>query len=217
MKNNQTKRRILVVDDDLMFVQFATEVLQHGGYDTLTAHSGEEALALIGTAEPDFAMLDIKMRGMSGLELASVLRQQHPELPFMFVSALNDERTARRAAQYGGVGYLIKPVDGPSVLSALASALARADEIRQLRRSEANLNAALASKRDISLAVGMLMGKFSTNRDTAFETLREHARATRQKVDEAASVLLLAEETVNNLNPAGGLDGRAGKETLPGR
>ena len=204
MTTNQSKRRILVADDDPMFVRFMTELLQHAGYETATAATGDEALATITAAPPDFVLLDIVMPGMSGLDVASALRQQDSPVPFMFVSAVDDARTARRAAQYGATGFLIKPVDGPRVLSALTSALARADEIIQLRKSEASLHAALAKRRDTSLAVGLLMGKFHTNRSTAFKALREHARATRQKVEEAAATLLLAEETVNSLNPEPG-------------
>jgi response regulator NasT len=196
-----SKRLILVVDDDPMFVQFATEVLRHADFDTAAVQSGEEALAFIAATPPDFVLLDIVMPGLSGLEVASALRQQDLPVPFMFVSAVDDARTARRAAQYGAHGYLIKPVDGPRVLSALTAALARSDEIAQLRRSEASLHAALTRRRETSLAVGLLMGKFHTNRSTAFKALREHARATRQKVEEAAAMLLLAEETVNSLNP----------------
>lgn len=201
MTTTTPKRLILVVDDDPMFVQFAVEVLRHAGYDTASAQSGEEALAYIAATPPDFVLLDIVMPGMSGLEVASLLRQQESLVPFMFVSSADDARSARRAAQYGAQGYLIKPVDGPRVLSALTAAMARADELAQLRRSEASLHAALSRRRETSLAVGLLMGKFHTNRSTAFKALREHARASRQKVEEAAAVLLAAEETVNSLNP----------------
>jgi response regulator NasT len=194
-------RLILLVDDDPLFLQFVSAVLHEAGFATVSAASAEEALQLIETAAPDLALFDINLPGMSGLDLASELRQRDCPMPFMFVSALDDARTARRAAQYGGVGYLIKPVDAPQLVSGLVAALARADDIRALRRNEAHLNAALASKREISLAVGLLMGKFHTDRTVAFKRLREHARATRQKVDDAATLLLVAEESVNVLNP----------------
>lgn len=210
MTNQPSKRLILLVDDDPLFLQFVTAVLHEAGFATITAASAEEALVVIDSAAPDLALLDIRMPGMSGLELAEQLRQCDCPMPFMFVSALDDARTARRAAQYGAAGFLIKPVDAPQVVSALVAALARADEIRDLRRNEAQLNAALASKREISLAVGLLMGKFHTDRTVAFKTLREHARATRQKVDDAATLLLVAEEAVNVLNP--GLNGQVVKE-----
>ena len=193
------KRRILIVDDDPHLRQFLTEVIGHAGYETLTAGSGEEALQLISKGEPDMALLDITMPGMTGLELASRLKES-TTVPFMFLSAVEDSESARQAAAHGAVGYLVKPVDAARLMPAFEAGLARADDIRQLRRTEANLNAALAAGRETSLAVGLLMGRFQTDRNTAFEVLRDHARSSRRKINEVADQLLAAEETLNSLH-----------------
>ena len=193
------KRRILIVDDDPLLLTFLTEVISHAGYDTVTASSGEQALQVIAAGEPDLALLDITMPGMSGLELAARLKAE-TAVPFMFLSAVDDTESARQAAAHGAVGYLVKPVDAAHLMPAFEAGLARADDIRQLRRTEVNLNAALAAGRETSLAVGLLMGKFQTDRNTAFEVLRDHARSSRRKVNEVADQLLAAEETLNSLH-----------------
>ena len=193
------KRRILIVDDDPHLRQFLTEVIGHAGYETITAASGEEALVHIQKGEPDMALLDITMPGMSGLELAGRLKEA-TTVPFMFLSANDDSESARQAAAHGAVGYLVKPIDAPRLRVAFEAGLARADDIRQLRRTEANLNAALAAGRETSLAVGLLMGKFQTDRNTAFEVLRDHARSSRRKINEVADQLLAAEEMLNSLH-----------------
>jgi response regulator NasT len=193
------KRRILIVDDDPLLLQFLNEVIGHAGYDTVTASSGEEALQQIAAGEPDMALLDITMPGMSGLELAHHLKT-HTTVPFMFLSAIGDSESTRQAAAYGALGYLVKPVDAERLMPAFEAGLARADDIRELRRTELNLNAALAAGRETSLAVGLLMGKFQTDRNTAFEVLRDHARSSRRKINEVADQLLAAEETLNSLH-----------------
>ena len=193
------KRRILIVDDDPLLLTFLTEVIGHAGYDTVTASSGEQALQVVAAGEPDLALLDITMPGMSGLELAARLKAE-TAVPFMFLSAVDDTESARQAAAHGAVGYLVKPVDAAHLMPAFEAGLARADDIRQLRRTEVNLNAALAAGRETSLAVGLLMGKFQTDRNTAFEVLRDHARSSRRKVNEVADQLLAAEETLNSLH-----------------
>ncbi len=195
------KRHILIVDDDQMLSAFLGEVLRHAGYDTAIANSAEEALRQIALREPDMALLDIQMPGMSGLELA---KQLHADsgVPFMFLSGSGDSDSGKQAAAYGAVGYLVKPVDEARLMPAFEASLARADEIRQLRRTELNLNAALAAGRETSLAVGLLMGKFQTDRNTAFEVLRDHARSSRRKINEIANQLLSAEETLNSLHSA---------------
>ena len=193
------KRRILIVDDDPILLQFIGEILRHAGYETVSASSGAQAIAQIEAREPDMALLDITMPGMSGLELARHLNEL-TAVPFMFLSAIGDSDSARQAAAYGAVGYVVKPVDAERLMAAFEAGLARADEIRQLRRTEMNLNAALAAGRETSLAVGLLMGKFQTDRNTAFEVLRDHARSSRRKINEVADQLLAAEETLNSLH-----------------
>jgi AmiR/NasT family two-component response regulator len=136
---------------------------------------------------------------MSGLELAQRLKE-HTAVPFMFLSSVDDAETARQAASHGAVGFVVKPVDAGRLLPAFEAGLARADEIRQLRRTEANLNAALAAGRETSLAVGVLMARYQTDRNTAFEVLRDHARSNRRKINEVAEQIVAAEELLNSLH-----------------
>jgi AmiR/NasT family two-component response regulator len=202
-----TRRPILLVDDDPLLLDYLGTVLQHAGYDTVGAGSAAEALQRIAeresAQEPEFALalLDITMPGMSGLDLARRLKD-HTEVPFMFLTSVDDAETSRQAASHGAVGFVVKPVDATRLLPAFEAALARADEIRQLRRTEANLNAALAAGRETSLAVGLLMARYQTDRNTAFEVLRDHARSHRRKINEVAEQLVAAEELLNSLHGA---------------
>jgi response regulator NasT len=197
------RRLILLVDDDAILLDYLSTILRHAGYDTLEASSAPEALQRVAEREADIglALLDINMPGMSGLDLAQRLKE-HTGVPFMFLSSIDDAETARQAASHGAVGFLVKPVDAARLLPAFESALARADEIRQLRRTEANLNAALAAGRETSLAVGLLMARYQADRNTAFEVLRDHARASRRKINEVAEQLVAAEELLNGLHGA---------------
>jgi len=203
------RRLVLLVDDDAVLLDYLATVLKHAGYDTLEAASAAEALQRIAEheagqghgAEIALALLDINMPGMSGLDLARRLRD-HTQVPFMILSSVDDAESARQAASHGAVGFLVKPVDAARLLPAFESALARADEIRQLRRTEVNLNAALAAGRETSLAVGLLMARYQTDRNTAFEVLRDHARSSRRKINEVAEQLVAAEELLNSLHGA---------------
>jgi response regulator NasT len=197
------RRLILLVDDDPLLLDYLKTILDHTGYDTLTAESAAEALQRVAEREADIALalLDISMPGMSGLDLARRLKD-HTSVAFMFLSSVDDAETARQAASHGAVGFVVKPVDAARLLPAFESALARADEIRQLRRTEANLNAALAAGRETSLAVGLLMARYQTDRNTAFEVLRDHARSSRRKINEVAEQIVSAEELLNSLHGA---------------
>jgi AmiR/NasT family two-component response regulator len=201
MSTPAARRPILLVDDDPLLLEFLATVLSHAGYETIGAASAAEALQRVAQRETDIALalLDITMPGMSGLDLAKRLKE-HTQVPFMFLSSVDDAESARQAAAYGAVGFLVKPVDAARLLPAFESGLARADEIRQLRRTEANLSAALAAGRETSLAVGLLMARYQADRNTAFEVLREHARASRRKINEVAEQLVAAEELLNSLH-----------------
>lgn len=202
-----SRRLILLVDDDALLLDYLSTILRHAGYDTVAAASAPEALQRVAERDggdgPDIALalLDINMPGMSGLDLARRLKE-HTDVPFMFLSSVDDAETARQAASHGAVGFVVKPVDATRLLPAFESALARADEIRKLRHTEVNLNAALAAGRETSLAVGLLMTRFQTDRNTAFEVLRDHARSSRRKINEVAEQLVAAEELLNGLHGA---------------
>jgi AmiR/NasT family two-component response regulator len=198
-----SRRLILLVDDDPLLLDFISTVLQHAGYDTIGAGSAPEAVQRVQEREADIALalLDITMPGMTGLELAQRLKE-HTAVPFMFLSSVDDAETARQAASHGAVGFVVKPVDASRLLPAFEAGLARADEIRQLRRTEVNLNAALAAGRETSLAVGVLMARYQTDRNIAFEVLRDHARSNRRKINEVAEQIVAAEELLGSLHGA---------------
>ena len=109
---------ILVVDDepdvpDLFRQRFRREARQ-GTYVLHFAASGEEALdQLRGEIEPELIVIlsDINMPGMDGLELLRAVKQRRPELPVMMVTAYGDDERRRRAAEYGAVEFVTKPVD----------------------------------------------------------------------------------------------------------
>lgn len=196
----KNKQCILIVDDDRLILATLSKGLQQAGYEILQAASGEEALRIVNEQNPDLAILDVRMPNMSGIELAKYLRDK-TAIPFMFLSAYSDMDIARQAAEYGAVGYLVKPIDIPQIIPAIETGLARAAEIKYLRRTEVDLIAALEAGRETSIAIGVLMERHHINRDKAFETLRIYARTHQRKINDVAADLIKAEETLNLLQP----------------
>jgi response regulator NasT len=199
LAKSTAKRRVLLVDDEPLILATIGQVLRNAGYETAEAASGEDALKVAQEFDPDLALLDVIMSGMTGLELAKRL-QAETDIPFMFISANAEVEIVKQASEYGAVGYLLKPFDIAQIIPAFEAALGRADEIRRLRSSEANLTIALNSGRETSMAVGLLMAKFGSDRHTAFEVLRAYSRSNRCKMNEVAEDLLAAEEMFNSFN-----------------
>lgn len=203
MEHPQTgaaKRRILIVDDDRLILATLKTGLEQAGFDVLQATTGPDGWRIAVDGRPDMAVLDVRMPGMSGIELAQRLRAE-TEVPFMFFSAYGDLDIARQAAEYGAVGYLVKPIDTPQIIPAIEAGLARAEEIRALRRNEVALTAALAAGRETNIATGVVMERYRVNRNKAYDILRDFARARRRKLNDVATELLEAEETLNGLHP----------------
>jgi response regulator NasT len=192
------KRHILVVDDDRLVLITLASGLREAGYEVSAASNGQDAFDSARSKHPDLALLDVRMAGMSGIELGRLLRER-TGVPFLYLSAYGQADIVKSAAEHGALGYLVKPLDIPQILPSIEAALARAGEIRKLRDAEAQLNEALANSREISTAVGVLMERAHLDQKEAFEALRNHARAQRRKVQDVAKDVISGVETINRV------------------
>ena len=193
---NRETTHVLLVDDDRPILMALADSMRRAGYVVSEAQSGQAALDLATTSPFDIALLDIRMPGMSGLELARALSQQ-TDLPFLFMSAHSEMDVVKDAAEYGALGYLLKPVTITQLVPAIEAALARAQELRKLRETEAHLNVALASGRELNIAIGIVMERNRIDRQGAFDMLRIHARSQRRKMSEVAEEFVRAAEVIN--------------------
>lgn len=138
------KQRILIVDDEEDICMILSYSLQKAGYETLVAHSAEEALELLQspiahTPSPiDLILLDIMMGEMSGLEMAEKLRSDigYRESgigipPIIFLTALSDEDTVLKGFKLGADDYISKPFRIAEVLARVAAVLRRTEAIRR--------------------------------------------------------------------------------------
>ena len=190
-------RTILLVDDDRLVLSTLSRGLACAGFSVSVAKSVDEAEGVLAKGErPDLAILDVKLPGRSGLELAERLHL-FEHIPFMLLTAYSDEDIVDRAASCGALGYLVKPVDTPQLLPAIKAALARAKEIYGLQTTEHQLQEALNSEREVSVAIGITMAQFGLDRKAAFERLRNAARSQNKKLTLLAKDVINATETLN--------------------
>lgn len=181
---------ILIADDDRLILFSLAKGLRTAGYTVIEADSGERAIETCQDVTPDLAILDMRMKGLSGLDVAKWLHDNMP-IPFIFLSAYDDQETVQGATAAGAMAYLVKPVDVHQILPSLRAALARGAEIRRLRETEQQLNKTLNNSRDISLAMGILMERQNIGQQAAFETIRRSAREQRRKTAEIAADIIL--------------------------
>ncbi len=192
----KVKGRILVVDDDRLVLATLTHGLAQAGYEVIDADNGDDAILLARQHRPDLALLDIRMEGKSGFDVAVYLRD-HCMLPFMFLSAFSDEATVAQVKALGAVAYLVKPLDIGQIVPAVETAfanLARRPKhpVRGSRPELATTNDPL--RYGISIAVGVLMHRYSLDRADAFGRLQRLAVEEGHTLEHQAEQVLKAVE-----------------------
>lgn len=190
-------RTVLLVDDDLAVLETLRSGLTDAGCIVFAVASVDEAERLLDSGQRlDIAVVDVLMPGRSGLELAPRLRVPDA-VPFVMLSAYSDAATVEQATAAGALGYLVKPVDVVQLLPAIEAALACAAELGELRNIRQQLQMALDSDRETSVAVGVTMVQHEIGRTEAFDLLRGTARNQRRKLTELAKEVVAAQETSN--------------------
>jgi len=186
------KGKILVVDDDRLVLATVAHGLAQAGYDVIDADNGDDAILLARAHKPDLALLDIRMEGKTGFDVAEYLRD-YCQTPFMFLSAFNDDATVEKVKALGAVAYLVKPLDVQQIVPTVESVFARLGDTRPAAPA-ATLDHPLADL--VPIAVGVLMHRYSLPRAQALERLRRQAgaegralQAQAQRVVEAVEVL----------------------------
>src|SRR5574342_825481 len=123
------KRRVLIVEDDDVFLRPLRRALELGGFDVLTAGSGEEALDLLKREDVDLALTDQRLPGMDGVAVVRQLKAEHPEVGVVVMTAYGTIGAAVEATRLGAEDYLVKPFEPEEILLVLRRAL----EFRELR------------------------------------------------------------------------------------
>ena len=193
-----SKGKILVVDDDRLVLATLTHGLVQAGYEVIDADNGDDAILLAREHRPELALLDIRMEGMSGFDVAAYLREAL-QTPFMFLSAFADEDTVAKVKELGAVAYLVKPLDihqiVPAVEAAFANLRARggtaaavAEPVPRTEGGQDVLGQVMA------MAVGVLMHRYSLSRQDAWARLRRMAELDGRPAQEQAARLLEAVE-----------------------
>jgi response regulator NasT len=170
-------------------------MLGRAGLDVCAeARDGEEAVALAREHRPDLAIMDVKMPGLDGIEAARRILDERP-IPIVMLTAYGQDELVSRAVEAGIFGYLVKPFREQDLLPAIHTARARHEELQELRDEAESLSEALASRKTIERAKGLLMEKEGLSEADAFARLRKASQVSGRplKVVAEAVVATLAD------------------------
>jgi putative two-component system response regulator len=131
--------RILVVEDEQAIGELLSSALRHKGYDCRNCLDGEEALSLLEKQSFDAVISDLRMPGITGLELLKMVRLKYPFVAFLMATGVDEVRVGVQAMKDGADDYLVKPFSMENVLSSVDRAL----EKKRLDRTEAGYRQSL--------------------------------------------------------------------------
>ncbi len=170
--------RVLVVDDEKLIRWSVAERLQRGGYDVLSAESGEQALEIVASTPPDVVLLDVRLPGIDGVQTLQRALTLHPDLIVLMMSAHSTVDIAVEAMKHGAVDFLVKPFP----FQALDAAVERAIGTARTRREIAGLG---SERRGVTALAAIVGGS------SAMEQLR--TMIARLGASDATTVLIEGE------------------------
>jgi response regulator NasT len=182
--------RILIAEDETIIRLDLRELLENAGFEVCAeAKDGVEAVELAASAEPELAILDVKMPRLDGIEAARQILEERP-IPIVMLTAYGQDELVSRAVEAGVFGYLVKPFREADLLPAIRTARARHEELAALREEAESLSEALAARKSIERAKGLLMAKEELTEQEAFERLRRASQLAGRPLKVVADALI---------------------------
>lgn len=182
--------RVLVAEDETIIRRDLCSQLEDVGYIVCgAARDGVEAVELARALQPDIAVLDVKMPSLDGIEAARQILAER-SIPIVLLTAYKDEMLVRHAAKAGIFAYIVKPFRANELLPAIETAVARHREMSDLRQETERLEEALASRKAIERAKGLLMEREGLSEREAFARLRRASQTSGQPLKAIADAIV---------------------------
>jgi two-component system, response regulator PdtaR len=182
--------RILIAEDETIIRLDLRKLLEEAGHEVCAeARDGVEAVELADAERPELAILDVRMPRLDGIEAAKRILEERP-IPIVMLTAYGQEELVARAVEAGVFGYLVKPFRESDLLPAIATARARHEELSALREEADSLAEALAARKSIERAKGLLMEREGLSEQDAFTRLRRASQVSGKPLKVVADALI---------------------------
>jgi two-component system, response regulator PdtaR len=182
--------RILVAEDETIIRLDLKETLERAGFEVCgEPRDGEEAVELAREEKPDLAVLDVKMPRLDGIEAARRILAERP-IPIVMLTAYGHDELVARAVEAGVFAYLVKPFRESDLLPAIQTAKARYAELEALREEAESLAEALATRKVVERAKGLLMEQEGLSERDAFTRLQRVSQTSGRPMKVVAEALI---------------------------
>lgn len=186
--------RIAVADDEADMRDYFQKILPLLGHQVVSvARTGRELVAHCREHHPDLAITDIKMPDMDGIDAAIQIYVDGP-IPVILVSGYHDGDLIERAEADHILAYLVKPIKQADLEPAISIAMRRFEQFQALRQEATDAKQALADRKLIERAKGVLMKRAGLDEHAAFRRMQKLASEKNKKLVEISQIILTAEE-----------------------
>ena len=188
---------ILVADDEQDMRDWFQKIIPLLGHRVTNAVStGRQLIAAARESRPDLIITDIKMPDMDGIAAAAELYLDYP-VPVILVSAYHEPELIARAEADHIMAYLVKPIKQVDLEPAIALATRRFEQFQQLQKEANDLKQALADRKVIERAKGIIMKRTGLDEQEAFRRLQKLASEKNKKLVELSAIIVTAEEALS--------------------
>ena len=181
---------MVIAEDEAIIRLDLRETLEEEGYEVIgEAGRGDVALVLIRELKPDLAILDVKMPGMDGLEVARMIGDEKI-CGVLVLTAFSQREIIEQARDAGAVAYLVKPFQKSDLIPAIEVAIGRFRELQALNGQMEVLGEQLEARKVIDRAKGRLIDEFGLKEQEAFSFIQRTAMKDRSRMRDVAEKIL---------------------------
>ena len=182
--------RVVIAEDEAIIRMDLRETLVEEGYEVVgETGRGDEAVQLVRDLTPDLAILDVKMPGMDGLEVAAVLTAEKL-CGVLMLTAFSQREVVEQARDAGALAFLVKPFQRSDLVPAIEVAIGRFRELRDPTGEIDALGEQLESRKIVDSAKGVLIDRFGLSEGDAFAFIQRTAMTRRTRMRDVADEVL---------------------------
>lgn len=182
--------RVVIAEDEAIIRLDLKETLEEEGYEVVgETGRGDHALQLVRDLQPDLAVLDIKMPGMTGLEVAQVINSERL-CGVLILTAFSQREVVEQARDVGALAYLVKPFQKSDLIPAIEVAIGRFRELSSLQGEVGRLEDQLETRKIVDRAKGVLMDREGMSEQDAFTFIQRTAMSRRTRMRDVAERIL---------------------------
>lgn len=187
--------RGIIADDEPLIKMDIREILEMNGYSVSgEASDGFDAVELCRVHRPDFVIMDVRMPLLDGLKAAEIINREKIAKCVLLLTAFSDKSIASKASKANVMGYLVKPVDENALIPAIEIALHKYNEMERINHECEKAKKALASRKTLDRAKGILMDKRGLSEMAAYQYIRKVAMDKECTITQVAEMILLSSQ-----------------------